>query len=72
MDSKAECKGVDCKRNANSDNVNANSSNNNNSNQPQAMVTMANNINQVKQPLRVNEAYHTLVQLCDDCEEYSY
>jgi hypothetical protein len=68
MHTQSECKGVDYKKNGNGNNT-VNNGNNNNSNQPQANVTLASSNTPI---VKVNEAYHTLVQYCDDCEEDCY
>jgi hypothetical protein len=67
MHTPAECKGVDFKKNGSGNNTN--NGNNNSENQPQAMVSMSATNTPV---VEVNEAYQTLVQYCDGCEEDCY
>jgi hypothetical protein len=79
MHTPADCKGVNYKKGSNDNGNNGNNNGNNNTNsgnQPQALVTLSLPTNGNKTMIKpegvsvkVNEAYHTLVQYCDDCDD---
>jgi hypothetical protein len=71
MHTPAECKGTYYKKGSGNGNGNGNNNNNNNNaSQPQALVSMTTGASKV--PVKVNEAYHTLVQYCgvDDEDDF--